>query len=366
MCGLSRTLPAVPLSFACLLTALALLPHPALANGYAVYAPPLAWSSDSRWLAAAVGKAWLDEDILVQGELRLYDRYGRYVVLATGMVGSPSFTSDASLLAAVVDGDVRVYTLQGALMHGVAPPPSQQLTQRGDVLDVRALRNAPAGAVSFYVTAGERFYGCKVYTLSYPGAQLTLLVDAGPEASALYAADYPGSPYIRYMQQLAPGNLAYERLMLFDPAAGASRLAAKQQARLEDYHESNAVFLDAQTVLFQRGGWGDWNLYTLDLATGRELLETVAAESPSVSGSGRWLAFACRDYDVKKATEYDWEIPSVVKLRDRPARTERIVSAPGVEAGFPAISPDGSHVAWLERTGAGSAVILRNRQYLLP
>ena len=74
----------------------------ARANGYAVYASPLAWSQDGRFLAAALAGQWPQEEDLVQGELFLFDEYGREQSLVSGMVGSPSFRADGRMLAAVV------------------------------------------------------------------------------------------------------------------------------------------------------------------------------------------------------------------------------------------------------------------------
>ena len=158
------------------------------------------------------------------------------------------------------------------------------------------------------------------------------------------------------------GQAAYERLMVFNQDKQSSRQLTLPQQRPDDYHESNAAFLDSGTVLFQRGGWGDWNLHRLDLATGKETLELTDAELPSFSADGRYLVFVRRDYAAKKAAEYDWEVPTSVRLRDRESGGEWQVSAPGVAACFPAIAPDGSMIAWVEASGEGQAVQIRARQ----
>jgi len=347
--------------------------HPALANGYATYAPPLMWSPDSRWLAAVVGDGLPQDGQTVIGELRVCDRYGRYAVVGDGC-SSACFSPDSKWLAVVRDGDVWIYKVPeppGATARGdaasqpadiQAPQAIGKITARGDVFDCR-WGAGPGGDAVIYFTAGERFYGSAIFTLSWPSLAITRLLDNPPDGSAFAPVASPDGFNLLWLAQNGlTGQVGYERLMVYDQVWQASRLLTLPQQRPDDYHESNAAFLDPGTVLFQRGGWGDWNLHRLDLETGKETLELTDAELPSFSADGRHLAFVRRDYAAKKVAEYDWEVPTSVLLRDRQSGGEWQVSAPGVMACFPAIAPDGSTIAWIEASGEGQAVQIRARQ----
>jgi hypothetical protein len=134
------------------------LASPAFANGYDVYAAPLAWSPDGALLAAVVADRWPQDAVLVPGQLLLCDRYGRPLrVLAEGAVGSPGFSDDSEVLAAVVDGDLWLFR---ATDDWAGAP----VTDRGDVLDCAVGAAGPAGeGPKVYFSAGERFYGAEVY-----------------------------------------------------------------------------------------------------------------------------------------------------------------------------------------------------------
>jgi hypothetical protein len=346
-----RASAAVLLAALCLALA---LPGLARANGYAMYDPPLCWSPDGQWLAAAVGGQWPQEEQLPQGELRIYDRYGRYNTLAKGGVASPSFSADGTQLAAVVDGNVRLYTLTPAAASGGWASQPVQLTKRGDLFDCR-FSGEPA-AEQLYVTAGQRFYGCALYVLPLHQEGLRPFYNLGAEASLFGPALGPGN-LLCFLQQPAPDGGAYERLMLRREQQSVQ--LTRPGMRGGDYHESNAVWLDAGHILFQRGGWGDWNLYRIDIATQNEVIEANDAESPSLSGDMRCLAIARRDPQAKAHTEYDWELPSSIWVRDRESGAERQLSLPGADAAYPALSPDGKRIAWLQAGPAGVRVIAR-------
>ena len=347
--------------------------HPALANGYATYAPPLMWSPDSRWLAAVVTDALPEDGQTVVGELRLYDKYKRYASLGPGY-SSPSFSPDSQLLAVVKDGDVWVYHVPeppGTAASGFgedaggkadASAVLGKVTARGDVFDCR-WGAAPGGATAIYFSAGERFYGSAIYALSWPSLAVTQLVGNPPDGSAFAPVPSPaGSSLLWLAQGGLTGQVAYERLMVLDQDKRSSHQLTLPQQRPDDYHESNAAFLDSGTLLFQRGGWGNWNLYRLDLGTGKEVIELTDAELPSLSADGRYLAFVRRDYTAKKKAAYDWEVPTSVQLRDRQSGGEWQLSAPGILACFPAMAPDGKSIAWIDASGEGQAVQIRARQ----
>lgn len=348
----------IPLTLIALLVAgpmmTLLLPHAAHANGYAMYAPPLCWSPDGLWLAAAVGEQWPQETLLPTGELRLYDRYGRYSTLVSGAVGSPSFNADGSRLAAVVDGNVWLFELAAAdAEDGMAGQPLQ-LTKRGDALDCRF--NGDPINEQLYVSAGERFYGCAIYQLPLHEEGLRPFFNLGAEISVFGPALGPGG-ILCFLQQPAPDGGAYERLMVLREQKSSQLTRSGMSAG--DYHESNTIWLDAGHLLFQRGGWGDWNVLRIDTATQNEVIEADDAESPSLSADGRFLAFARRDPKAKAVTEYDWELPSSIWVRNRESSAENQLSSLGIDAAYPALSPDGKRIAWLQAGSNGVRVIAR-------
>jgi len=119
----------------------------------------------------------------------------------------------------------------------------------------------------------------------------------------------------------------------------------------DDYHESNPLLLlrdgDQFDVLFQRGGWGDWRLYT-QASDGAEELVLPDAQQPSLSADGRWLAFTRRPAYAKAQVEYMWDVIPQVWLADRECRQLWRVEASIAGAEFPALSPDGTKLAWVE------------------
>lgn len=348
------------LTAASLALLLGLFPHCASANGYEVYASPLAWSPDSLLLAATVGEAWPQDGELLPGEMRLYTRSGRYQILAAAdSLGSPSFSADSRRLAFIHDGWLVVHERQddGSWLGG---------DYYNGALDCRF--GWLVGAPVMLITSGERFYGCSVSSFDLTALSIGFTF-TGPAGGSLFAPlSVPdGSALLCLMQYGFEGNgPAYERIVSVDPSSGAWTLLCQPEAREWDYHESNVVFVDADTFLFQRGGWGDWRLYRYELAEGREYLELSDAQQPSLSADGRWLAFTRRDPQLKAEAEYDWEIAPTVWLRDRQRGIERQVSGPGMQAEFPALSPDGTKLAWLQMgTTAAVELVLRSRPSLL-
>jgi peptidyl-prolyl cis-trans isomerase A (cyclophilin A) len=335
------------------------LAQAALANGYDVYAPPLSWSPNGQLLAAAVNSAWPREGTLAAGALRLYGRNGEIVAeLAQGECGTPSFSPDGRLLAAVVDSKLAIFEVpSGQPWTGFAPP-ADSPALGGKVLDCAWLADGQRGSTIWY-TAGERFYGCRCYTLDPATGQGAEVWADSAGGSVLAPQPAPGGRFMVALHQNAAGGsgeAAYERLFAW-PRDGQAKQATRSYRRADDYHESNALFLDGHTVLFQRGGWGDWRLYRVDLATGSEYIEAADAQQPALDAGRRWLAFTRRDYQAKQSAEYDWDLPSSVIVRDRERLGEYAASTPDVYAELPALTPDGTRIAWLERGRDGQAQV---------
>jgi Tol biopolymer transport system component len=332
-----------------------LLPRIALANGYDAYACPLTWSPDSTQLAAIVSQEWPYGSGAATGELRLYDHTGHHEVLLEGALASPCFSPDGAWLTIVLNGDLVAYDLTDG--------ETVWLTVRGDVLDCCwAPVVDPALPPRIIFSAGERFYGSEIYSMPFtPGAELTpaLATNTGPAISCFGPAPSPGGTHFLFLHQYGfdgPGaadTAVYERLYWLADGAQPEQQLTLAQYREEDYHESNVVWLAEDIVLFQRGGWGDWRLIRKDLTTGAEVILFTDAQQPSLSGDGQWLAFTRRDYRAKEAAEYDWEVPSSVWYAKLGYRRLEQLSGRNVQAAHPAVSPDGTRVAWLESDGQG-------------
>ena len=329
-----------------------LLPGLALANGYDVYACPVAWSPDGKQVAAIIGLDWPYHSGSAQGELVLADHRGHCEPLLAGELASPCFGPYGEWLLVVLDGDLVAYNLE----HGNAV----WLTVRGDVLDCCfAPQLEPEQPITVFFSAGNRFYGSDVYAMEFSpdgGSLPGLVTHTGLSASGFGPSVSPDGMQVLFLHQYGfdgpEDSAAYERVYWMPTVDIAQQLTLPQQ-RADDYHESNIVWLDSDTVLFQRGGWGDWRLIRKELPDGAEIIVLTDAQQPSVSADGEWLAFTRRKYSEKEETQYDWELPSSVWAQKVGMRRLRRISEPGVYAAHPALSPDGSRIAWLEWGGNG-------------
>lgn len=327
----------------------------ALANGYETYPPPLVWSPGGTQLAAAVPDQWPAHGSTFPGELRLYELDGSYMVLATGEVGSPSFSADGACVACVVNG--RVVLLDNP--HSLC----EIIVDREDVLDVRF---GPAmdggGGEVLYFSAGERFYGCDVYSV-VPGGVPQLVTGSGPGASCLAPSPSPDASALLLLRQGGweddTTSAAYERIhWLARGGDGHSTVQATlPQLRPADYHESNICWLSGDTILFQRGGWGDWRLVRKQLPDGVEYIVLTDAQQPAASADGQLIAFTRRDYRTKQAESYDWDVAPSVWLKRLSYRRQVQLSPEGTAAELPALSPDGSRIAWLQQDTEGGALV---------
>jgi hypothetical protein len=341
---------------ALLVIACCLLPSLALANGYDTYACPLAWSPDSARLAAIVSQDWPYHSETAQGELLLCDRYGHGAALTDGALASPCFSPDSAWLAVVLNGDLVAFNL--------ADGTAAWLTVRGDVLDCCF---APlvdgAGPPRIIFSAGARFYGSEIYSMPFtPGqdGQPELATNTGSEISCFGPAPSPDGERFVFLHQYGcdspPDQAAYERLYFLSGGEQPEQQLTLPQHRDEDYHESNVAWLDASTIVFQRGGWGDWRLMRKDLATGAEVIMLTYAQQPSLSRDGQWLACTRRDARVQDALALGEEAPPSVWLMRVGYRRLEQVSPKGVAAAHPALSPDGARLAWLEDDGRAVSV----------
>lgn len=322
-----------------------LLPTLAFANGYETYPTPLVWSPDSTLLASVEAESWPYNDGLVTGSLRLYHFDGTplHELLAGSSIGSPAFSPDG-LLACVHEGKIAVFEgyLEPSSVRFInVPAPALDVTFEIDTDDEWLL-----------ASLGERFYGADIWRVSLDGKSLQQQTHTGPDASAF--APMPKMPSDLFVYNFQPGydsGFAYERLWHLPDSPQQLTEPQSPADWPDDYHESNAVRFTGDAsgpyLLFQRGGWGDWSLYLLDNYF-NESLEIADAQQPTVSADGRWLAFVRRPVYAKEQVEYDWDVIPQIFLADRECHQLWRVET-GIAGGeFPALSPDGSRLAWLE------------------
>lgn len=317
-------------------------PSVAFANGYEENPPRLAWSPVENVLAAAVNdELWLVRD----------NSYAE--VIASGAVASPTFSQDGRYLAFVQGGNLMIYDMDTLICMAVV--------DTGEVIDCTFDRVEPGGRTSnkIYFTAGPLYYGCDIYMYDVDNGQLYSITDEG-DASASAPVPNPYSDMIAFVLHGIDSPGSYEQLHVKGGERGGIRAATSPQSAGEwGYHESNPFFIGPNTIVFQRGGWGDWTLYKLDLSTKREEVFLPAAAQPSLSTYQNVLAFSRRDPYLVEEYEYDWEIPPTVWVIYLDTGAEYQISPNNVWAEFPSVSIDGTHIAWVER-GEFERVVIRS------
>jgi hypothetical protein len=314
----------------------------AFANGYEENPPRLAWSPAENLLAAVVNdELWLIRD----------QSYAD--VVSSGAVASPTFSQDGRYLAFVQGGNVNLYDTDSR--------ETKVVDDSGEAVDCTFDCVEPEGTLThkLYFTAGPLYYGCDIYMYDVDNGQLYTVTDEG-EASASAPVPNPYSDMIAFVLHGIDSPGSYEQLYIKGGEFGRIRAATGPQPAGEwGYHESNPVFIGPNTVVFQRGGWGDWSLYKLDLSTKREEIFLADAEQPSMSSFRNILAFTRRDQYLKEEYEYDWEIPPTVWVKFLDTDEEFQISASNVWAEFPAVSIDGTHIAWIEK-GEFDRIVIRS------
>lgn len=334
------------------------LAGPALANGYDYYPAPLAWSPDSQYLLAAWPGTLPLGEVSANTELRLYSPCNEgYINAAYGNAVSPCWYPEGHRWVVVLDGALHMQILTGPRRNETGLQWETvgdfgQLYPETNVIDCAVNpRAGRGGEPDVYFSAGQQFYGAGIFEW-HP--DMSVRSFASREDGSCFSPLPLEDGRMLFLSQTEYGDPAYERLQLSTLGSpGGKALTAPTSGppiSPNDYHECYATALPGgREVLFQRGGWGDWSIYRINLNSGVEQLEVADAQQPSLSADGRWLLFSRRDPLQKAVTEYDWELPSSVWLRDLVSGGEQQLSAPGVYAEAPAISPDGQWLAWLEQ-----------------
>jgi peptidyl-prolyl cis-trans isomerase A (cyclophilin A) len=317
-----------------------LLPVSALANGYDTYTAPISWAPDSSMLCAVVGTDWPQQQVTDDGIVLIYDSYGRIQFdLGSSSAGSPAYSPDGNYLALIANGQLQLYGAENYELE-------QTVDLEGSGLDVGFIGDMDSYALAYSV--GPRFYGATLVRQLVDGTDWTQFPKPLDGDSALALRMHPVTgKWVFLLQSTREDGPAYERLYSFDNE-GAPYQLTKPQRKDWDYHESNTCFMPDGDLIFQRGGWGDWYIYRLDMDSGRESLLVPDAQQPSLSADGRLLAFVRRSYADKQQKEYDWELPPGVWVRDLATGREWRISDDVSEAEHPVLSPDGKKLAWLQ------------------
>lgn len=331
-----------------LLLAIVLIASAAHSNGYNDYPSKLRWSPIGDFVAAAV-----------DGELWIVYTAGYADMVAQGEISSPSVSPDGKLVAYVNSGSLMVYSF--------IEWENYTLDDSGDVLDC-AFETLPGERKEFnlYYSKGERFYGCDIYSifieerpagLTYYGEEnITRTPDISECAPS--PSPYDGSIFFVCQGGKTPGG--YEQVWRMKDASSKPKPATKKGDFGEwGYHESNPAFFEENSLFFERGGWGLWDLFALNHKNGKESLVFVDAGKPSVSLYGGILAFTRPDYYSIEDGMETWDYPLSVWIAELETGYEFQISPSGIHSDFPAVNTDGTRVAWIEQFGGRSRVVIR-------
>lgn len=317
------------LAFSMVLTVLLIEAGEAPCNGYGDYPPDLAWSPVDNALLAA-----LDDRLLLWRE-----HFGSETVVE-GETFSPAVSPDGEYGVYIMDGYIYYLDLD-------RPGSSRRLLQvSGAESCAFDTRSDPDEPVICYTTD---FLGSQLYATGLGTAEVAVLL---PEDSEARLNAPSVSPDGRNIVCVSFGHTPgwYEELYIIGDAApeGARARGSTIFNRSSDWHESNPVWLSDELILFQIGGWGNWELRFLSIRTGGEKLLLDNAHQPSATLDGRYLAFCRKDPFPQATWGRAFEDPTTVWVMDRESGYLAQASEPGEWAEQPAISPDGEYLAWIE------------------
>jgi Tol biopolymer transport system component len=303
-------------------------------NGYDDYPPDLAWSPVEDVLVAAL------EDRLV-----LWTPDNGQIVITEGEVSSPAFTPDGEWVAFIKDGALNYFQVDN-------PGSLRRPVHTGDMT---AVTFDPLGhyrdPVICYTT---RFLGSDIFVTPLFSDEVYLLLPENSEARVSAPVISPDGRNIACMN-FAMNPTWYEELYIIGSSAPDGGIRAREDTTYSnwgDWHESNPVWVSDRVILFQIGGWDEWELRFLNIESGVEKKYMENASQATAVSDGRLIAF-CRMNPPSEAAS--WENWTSVWIMNRDTGYLRQVSDPEERAVQPAlsISSEGRYLAWIDLTPDG-------------
>jgi len=307
------------------------------ANGYDDYPSDLVWSPFDDVLVAAL------EDRLV-----IWSPEDGQITVEEGEAASPAFTPDGEWVAFILDGTIRYFQVDN-------PQTCRQPIHTGEA---SACTFDPLGhyrdPVLCYTT---HFLGSDIFVTGLFSDEVFLLLPEYSEARLNAPVISPDGNNIACVNfSSAPGW--YEELYIVGTSApsGARGRADKTFYNRSDWHESNPVWITNRVLLFQIGGWEDWELRFLNIDSGIDKFFIDNASQVTAVLNGQLLAFCRKDPFPEADFGHSWEDPTTVWIMNRETGYLRQVSEQGEWAVQPALSPDGEYIAWIQMTPEGEVL----------
>ncbi|MBD3276988.1 MAG: hypothetical protein GF388_01700 [Candidatus Aegiribacteria sp.] len=301
-------------------------------NGYGEYPSPLAWSPCDDILLCSLEDhlvMWTpddDEEILFQGE-----------------TVSPSFSACGEYAAFVANASIHYFQVD----HSIS---LMELFHAGRAnaldFDVGGSSSNPSMCYT------RDFLGSLLYATTLRESDVFTLLPERTEmrlSSPVVSPDGKNIACVRF--GAAPGWWE-ELFILGDAAPEGGRARADSSCEGDSqWHESSPSWLSSDSLVFQMGGWGEWDLWVLDIYTGEDSLLIENGRQPSAALDGRLVAFSRRDTFGGAGGTPMWDIPTSVWILDRHTGYLVQASSDGVCAKHPAISTEGEYIAWIEIQG---------------
>ncbi len=314
-----------------------------MGNGYGDYPPRLAWSPSGDLLMAS-----LDDSLVIWEE----DSGIETVVRAE--TSSPAFSPDGSLAVFILDGGIFV-------LDPRHPSDCRRLPQ----VDVAtACTFDPLSASGEYLICyTTMFLGSQLYVISVRNSGVVGLLPDDTDARVSSPVVSPDGRNIA-CTNFAINPTWYDELYLIGDAAPLGRRARSSDTfgKSTEWHESNPVWLSDSLLVFQIGGWGDWELRYLDIYSGQDSLLLENAHQAGAALHGRLLCFCRKDPFPRADWGGVWEDPTTVWVMDRETGYMTQASEPGDWAVEPAVSQDGEYIAWIIRTREGDSLSIHEIQ----
>ncbi len=301
----------------------------AYGNGYDDYPPDLAWSPAADVLVVAL------EDRLV-----IWTPDKGQVTVAEGEAASPTFTPDGSWVAFILDGSVHYFQVDN-------PQSCRQPVHIGDAVACTFdPQGQPRDPVLCFTT---HFLGSDLFVTDLFSGDVFLLLPEYSEARFNAPVISPDGSNIACTNfDMNPGW--YEELYIIGTSAPSGRRARADTTFHNEWewHESNPVWITDKVLLFQIGGWGDWELRYLNVESGIDKIFMDNASQVSAVLNGQLLAFCRKDPFPVADYGRSWEDPTTVWIMDMESDYLTQASRQGEWATQPVLSPDGKYLAWIE------------------